>query len=98
MSCKLDIQTSEQDTMSDLVQLEAKPQIRLRDTAMAFLTWMAADAVAGIAILGAALVVMRKNGALTPQKIVEVLPGDFTFVVTTTPVAAIVALSVLWRY
>lgn len=82
--------------MSDLVQTEAKP--RLRDIAMAFLTWMAADAVAGIAILGAALVVMRKNGALTPQKIVEVLPGDFTFVVTSTTVAALVALSVLWRY
>jgi membrane protease YdiL (CAAX protease family) len=84
--------------MNDTVPLEAKPQIRLRDTVMAFLTWMAADAVAGIAILGAALMVMRKNGALTLQQILEILPGDFTFVVTTTTVAAAVALSVLWRY
>lgn len=84
--------------MNDLVRLDAKPQLRLRDTVMAFLTWMAADAVAGFAILAAALVVMRKNGALTPQQIVEVLPGDFTFVVTSTTAAAVVALSVLWRY
>jgi membrane protease YdiL (CAAX protease family) len=84
--------------MSDLVRLEAKPQIRLRDTVSAFLTWIAADALSGLAILAAAFVVMRKNGHLTPQQIIEVLPGDFTFVVTSTTVAAVVALSVLWRY
>jgi membrane protease YdiL (CAAX protease family) len=86
--------------MQELVPLEipAKPQIRLRDTVSAFLAWMAADAVAGLAILAAALVVMRKNGSFAPKQIVETLPGDFTFVVTSTTVAAVVALSVLWRY
>jgi membrane protease YdiL (CAAX protease family) len=81
--------------MNDLV---CKPQVRLRDTVMALLTWFAADAVAGFAIIAVALLTMRKHGHLTPQQIVEVLPGDFTFLIATTTASAIVALWVLWRY
>jgi membrane protease YdiL (CAAX protease family) len=86
--------------MSDptCVENPAKTQVRLRDALMALLTWFAADTVAGLAIIAAALAVMRRTDHLNPEQIIALLPGDFTFVVTTTTVTAVVALSVLWRY
>lgn len=75
-----------------------KQQPHLRDSLMALLTWIAADAVAGIVIFITMVAVMRQHEGKSPAEIVALLPTDFTFLTATTTATAVVALLVLWRY
>lgn len=89
--------------MNDLVCIErprdaTKPMFTFRHALKAFLAWIAADAVAGLAIVAAAAAVFAKSGHKDPKEILALLPGDFTFVVTTTTVSAIIALTVIRKY
>lgn len=83
--------------MNKLVAAEHKQPVSLRDVVTALLTWVAADALAGLAILATAAAVLSRSGHTDLQHAAVLLATDFTFVVTTMAVSCLVALTILWR-
>lgn len=75
----------------------ASPPTRFKDVLAALLTWFAADTVAGLVILAAAASVLVRSG-LPLKEAIRLLPGDFTFVVTTVTVSSLIALTIIWRW
>lgn len=82
--------------MNALVPLPPRRGLKLRDVAIAILTWFAADSLAGLVILAVGAVLVVRSGK-KPIEAITMLPDDPIFVTTTIVVGLLIAATIIRR-